>query len=831
MEDVSPRPEPQNNVPPRRGLAGAWLGLPPWAGLLLLALATFALGRAGLALTPGPSHVALFWPAAGLLLAALLLTERRHWVAVLVAAGLPAAAFNVAVGQAPRVVAAFAASNVVAALGGAWLTERLCGGRPRLVSAAHVLAFVVAGPLLATGCAASLPAVALSSLYGDPLPRIWASLWAGSALGMLTVGSVLLAWSEAESPQVVRARAGTLERLAFTVLFAIGSGLVFVLRPGGAFPDEFLLPLLVWAALRFGIRDATGIGLVMTLVALSATVTGRGIFADAPTATQGVISAQLFCAIAFLTELFMASVVEDRRRGEEALRRSEENYRLLVENQTDLVVKVDLEGRFIFVSPSYCRIFGKTEAELLGNTFMPLVHDEDREATARAMEALYRPPHAAYMEQRALTAQGWRWFAWADTAVLDASGRVVEIIGVGRDITERRSVEERLRHSEKLEAIGRLAGGVAHDFNNQLTGILSGAEHLRDALARQPALREVAESVRDASLRSAGLTRQLLAFGRTEPPSAVVLDLDAVVDDVVALLSRSVDKRIVLCVDRAGVPAIVRGDPDRLHSALLNVALNACDAMPRGGTLTFRTGRAELDAAGCAALPFDLAPGPHVELCVEDTGVGMSSEVRAHVFEPFFTTKAVGKGSGLGLAEVYGTMKAHRGAVTIESTPGRGTAVTLLVPAAGGVAISAATPEVRPAPGAPLGGLRVLLADDEPNVRRSLGLLLRTGGHDVVECDGGREALERYLARPGDIDLAIVDMMMPDMTGRELVARLRAVTPRLPIIVASGFSAGSDLEALRAEAGVSFLQKPYTADELERTLSAAVRPEARRARA
>jgi len=303
---------------------------------------------------------------------------------------------------------------------------------------------------------------------------------------------------------------------------------------------------------------------------------------------------------------------------------------------------VDREGRFLFVSPSYCRMFDKSEAELLGHEFMPLVHEDDREATARAMEALYRPPHTAHMEQRAMTVHGWRWLAWADTAILDAEGRVAEIVGVGRDVTERRVVEDRLRQSEKLEAIGRLAGGVAHDFNNQLTGILNSAEYLRETLVRDPERRRVADEIREGALRSAGLTRQLLAFARRRASRDVDLEIDVhrIVAEVVALLSRSIDKRIALRTDLTAAPALGRGDPDRLHAALLNLALNARDAMPDGGTLTFETRPLEVDAERGAAL--DVAPGGYLEVCVRDSGVGLSAEARAHLFEPFFTTKPPG---------------------------------------------------------------------------------------------------------------------------------------------------------------------------------------------
>jgi PAS domain S-box-containing protein len=788
--------------------------LPFPATLAVFAAVNFALSWLGLALTPRPSSVALFWPASGLVAGTLLVTERRRWVPFLVAAGLPISAFNLAAGQTVLTVAAFAAMNALEGAGAAWVVTRLCRGRPRLSSPGHLLAFVVAGPLVVSGGCQVLSAAVLSFTEGRPLLATWGHLWLGSGLGMLTVGALLLAW--AEPPRGTRTGwKAAAETGALLTLFYGAAWHVFLGPVGLALPNEILLmPLLVWAAVRFGLRGGAAMGLLMTLFALHATVEGRGVFVGGEQPWGADVAAQVFCFVVVLTELFAASIVEDRRRAAAALRESEEKYRLLVENQTDLVVKVDVEGRFLFASPSYCRTFGKPEAELLGKTFMPLVHEDDRAATARAMEALHRPPHAAYVEQRALTVEGWRWIAWADSAVLDPAGRVVAIVGVGRDVTARRDVEERLRQSEKLEAIGRLAGGVAHDFNNQLTGILNGAEHLREALAGDRELHATAERIRAGALRSATLTRQLLAFARKQPSRAATVDVHEVLEEVLALLARSVDKRIVLRSELAASSPLVRGEADRLNAALLNLALNARDAMPEGGTLTFETGLVDLpDGAP------DLAPGTYARVRVRDSGTGFSEEARAHLFEPFFTTKPPGKGSGLGLAEVYGTVKAHRGGIHVESAPNAGTTVTLYLPATA-PAMPAEASGADDGPRARVAPLRVLVADDELNVRRSLGVLLRTCGHEAVECEDGRDAVERH-ARERPFDVAIVDMMMPDMTGRELVARLRAQRPGLPVIVSSGFSAGADVDALRREAAVYFLQKPYTVVELERTLAAA----------
>ncbi|MFL5456221.1 MAG: response regulator, partial [Myxococcales bacterium] len=377
--------------------------------------------------------------------------------------------------------------------------------------------------------------------------------------------------------------------------------------------------------------------------------------------------------------------------------------------------------------------------------------------------------------------------------------------------------ERNLLQAQKMETVGRLAGGVAHDFNNQLTAILSNSEHLVHALRGNEAA--AAGGIRDAALRSARLVNQLLAFARKEPSRLVAVDVHRTVDEVVALLSRSIDKRILLRTRLEGAPSLVRGDPDRLHTALLNLALNGRDAIPDRGMITFETRRVELDAAACAALPFDVSPGPHLEVRVVDTGVGLSEMARAHLFEPFFTTKGASMGSGLGLAEVYGTMQTHQGAITVESVAGRGTTFALFLPMA---EVAPPQPEQGAAPEqlAPSRPLRVLIADDERNVRLSLGLLLRTSGHEVIECANGEQALRTHEANANRIDVVILDMMMPDMSGKEVLAKMRDVTPSVPVIVSSGFSSGSALEEIRRERAV-FLGKPYTTEQLERALAEA----------
>jgi signal transduction histidine kinase len=341
-------------------------------------------------------------------------------------------------------------------------------------------------------------------------------------------------------------------------------------------------------------------------------------------------------------------------------------------------------------------------------------------------------------------------------------------------VTEQRAMEEQLRHAEKMQAIGQLAGGVAHDFNNQLTGILACGELLEAGLEGDPEKQELAEMIVTAAEHSARLTRQLLSFARKGKGRMVPVDLHGIVQDVLALLRRSFDKRIALRTDLAARPSTTLGDPGQLHNALLNMALNARDAMPQGGELTFATRVEVLDVARIEAGRLEVAPGRYLAVDVRDTGVGMDAATLAHVFEPFFTTKDVGRGSGLGLAAVYGTTKAHRGAVEVASEVGRGTTFTLHLPL---VEAEADRQGEEDAP-AVEARRRILVVDDERMVRDVLRRLLERAGHQVVVADGGAEGVEIYRRQWHHIDLVILDVMMSDMDGREaLAAPSRAPEP------------------------------------------------------
>lgn len=511
----------------------------------------------------------------------------------------------------------------------------------------------------------------------------------------------------------------------------------------------------------------------------------------------------------------LALLLAARLRNEAALAESKARYRLLVENAADLIVKVDAQGRLLYVSPSYCETFGMMEAELLGREFMPLVHEDDRESTARAMRQLETPPHTCYLEQRVMTAKGLRWFSWSDKAVLDGAGRVEAIIGVGHDITRRRELEEQLLQAQKIQAIGELAGGVAHDFNNILQAMLGFLGLVLDSLPPDDPNRADLEHVQAGGERAAQLTRQLLAFSRRQVMQFHDVDLNELVAHFLGMLQRMVGEAVELDFRRAPSALPVHVDSGQIEQILINLCVNARDALGGTGVVRVATGVATPDAAFCARHP-GASQREYATLSVADSGTGMSEETRAHIFEPFFTTKGVGAGTGLGLSMVHGIVQQHGGLLDVWSQLGVGTRFTVYLPRATSISEPPNAPET---PAVPRSEGVVLVAEDDVDVRAFVSRVLRSAGYAVLEAADGREAVRLVTERYGAVDVVLLDIVMPGMNGREAARCIREVAPKVRILFSSGYdpesASGAELGAISG----SVLIKPFDAHTLLRTVS------------
>jgi PAS domain S-box-containing protein len=494
-------------------------------------------------------------------------------------------------------------------------------------------------------------------------------------------------------------------------------------------------------------------------------------------------------------------------------RRAEEKYRSLVENIEDIAFTLDPEGRFGFASNSVT-LYGYTPEDLVGRSFGEFVHPEDLPAVqrsfARTMAGRIEP-----LEFRALDRQGQPRFVRTLSRPVREAGRTTGLTGVLVDLTKQRRMEEQVRSAQKMEAIGRLAGGVAHDFNNLLSVILNCTSFAMEDLAPESAARCDLEEVHRAARRAATLTRQLLAFSRRQVLRPEVLDLAALVADLLKLLRRVIGEDVAIEHAPSPVPCFARLDPGQIEQVLLNLAVNAREAMPDGGTLRIETAAVELTESGMDR-PADARPGPHVRLRITDSGRGMPPEVRSVLFEPFFSTKEPGTGAGLGLATVYGIVRQSGGSITVESEIGRGTTFEVWFPAAGSG--TPPPPDLPSAAGTSSSLETILLVEDEPGVRDVGRRILATEGYEVLVAPGGAEALRLFREYADRIGLLVTDVVMQGMNGPELAKRLREIRPGLPVLFASGYSDEAVARRGALEPGVDFIGKPFGAEELVRAV-------------
>ena len=510
----------------------------------------------------------------------------------------------------------------------------------------------------------------------------------------------------------------------------------------------------------------------------------------------------------------LALHAEERQRwhAEAALRASEERFRALVENSSDALLLIDAEGRITYVTPSSERHLGWPLKQMIGRSIFDFIHPDDREMIGvRMAETLNKPLGSVSQEVRFQHADGdWRIMEGVGVNRLDDPS-VGAIVVNARDITERRKLEDQLRHAQKMEAVGQLAGGVAHDFNNLLTAILGYCSLILDEVPEGSPMRQDLIEIQSAGERAASLTRQLLAFSRRQMLQPQVVDINTLVRQLEKLLRRLISEDVELVTALASDLLAVRVDPASLEQILVNLAVNARDAMPLGGQLTIETANVEIDDA-YAVTHVTMQPGPYVMIAVGDTGAGMDAATRARVFEPFFTTKEQGKGSGLGLATVYGIVKQSGGYIWVYSEPGHGTVFKVYLPPT--PAPSVARPSEHDA--ADLAGWEtVLLVEDEDAVRALAREVLRRHGYVVLEARHGADALrvaERHLDA---IHLLITDVVMPHLSGRELADRLTPLRPTMKALFMSGYTEHSSLSA-GLPVGAAFLQKPFTPDILAR---------------
>lgn len=499
---------------------------------------------------------------------------------------------------------------------------------------------------------------------------------------------------------------------------------------------------------------------------------------------------------------------------------SEELFRLITENAADMIAVVDSNGQRLYNSPSYEKILGYTPQELGETSAFGQIHPEDREKVLTSAADARRTGTGTNLEYRMRHKDGsWRTLESRASTILK-SGQVEKLVIVNRDVTERKRLEEQFRQSQKMEAVGRLSGGVAHDFNNLLGVIIGYGEIVQEGTSSDSPLRTCVEEMLKAGHRAAALTRQLLAFSRQQVMDPRVLDLNIVVKDMEKMLKRLIGEDVQLRTSLDPALEHIKADQGQIEQVIMNLSINARDAMPNGGELRLETSNFHMDEEFVRGYPYPVLVGDYVLLTVTDNGIGMDATTRARVFEPFFTTKEKGKGTGLGLSMVYGVVKQSGGYIEVASEPGAGATFKIYLPKVG-VAVDA---QKQPAefPSSLNGSETLLLVEDETSLRTLSRHLLELCGYEVLEAESGAAALKISQEYKQKIHLLLTDVVMPEMSGRALADLLVKHRPETRVVFMSGYTGQTVGEHGVLAEGSFFLPKPFTREALARKIREAL---------
>jgi PAS domain S-box-containing protein len=765
--------------------------------------------------------VSVVWPPAGIAFAALVLLGLRTWPGVTIGAFVANAMTPIPLAAAAGIALGNTGEAVLAAL----LLHRVAGSRPQLEAPRHVRTLLfVAAPLGAL--AAALVGVTALRLTGaldsQAAMRALSTWWAGDMVGLLVLAPVFFSWA---ARPLARDTRRVLEVVGLVIGTAVAADLGLLQRVYPPVLQEveytyLLFPFVVWAAVRFGPRGASLVTLAVGAVAVWHTVRGGGPFL-AGSAGRTLFAVACYLLVLAVTGLLVASAVwNERDRATHALQRSEERLRLALEAARMGIWYWSVDSNHLVWDDNLRGLYGLAPGQPVGGyeEFLGRVHPDDRQFVSDSVARALKEGGPLDYEFRILHPDGKvRWIADQGRVERDEQGRPRYLTGVCMDVTGRRSAEERLRQSHRIESVGRLAGGVAHEANNQMSVVIGAADFILRRHDVPDAVREDVEHIRKAAERTSVVTAQLLAFSRRQVLRPEVLDLPSLVTRWDGVLRRVMGEDCTVLVLARQAVAPVRADPGQLEQALLNLALNARDAMPRGGTLTVEVFSVELSDDYVDRRPgVGVRRGHYSVLAVSDTGHGMDSETLSHAFEPFFTTKGVGHGTGLGLSTVYGIVKQSDGYVWAYSEPGRGSTFKLYLPAVQQAVTGHPAPE-RPAKGPGRGEL-VLVVEDDEGVRWMTRRILLDAGYRVAEAPDGKTALELLARDSSAVRLVLTDVVIPGISGRELADHIARIRPGVPVLFTSGYTDGEIVRRGLLEPGAAFVQKPFAPDTILRVV-------------
>jgi PAS domain S-box-containing protein len=521
--------------------------------------------------------------------------------------------------------------------------------------------------------------------------------------------------------------------------------------------------------------------------------------------------------------LIVESIIRDitgRKLAEEKIRQEREWLDVTLKSIGDGTIATDSNGRIVLMNPVAEALtgwkFNEACNKKLAEVFK-IINPNTRKSVENPVKKVLKHGRIVGLANHTiLISRDGIEYQISDSAapIYDHNDNIIGIILVFQDVTDQYRMQKRLLQQQKMEVLGNLAGGIAHDFNNMLTGILGFSELLENKLQERPKLQRYANEIKKAGSSASKLTNKLLSFSRRKQFQGIPLNVHEAIQTVVEILSHTIDKRIELFKRLEANPAIITGDPSLLQNALLNLALNARDAMPDGGKLMFATSNVSLDKEFCQKHTASMNPGKYIEIDIKDTGIGMSKNELEHAFEPFFTTKSSGHGTGLGLSVVFGTITHHNGWVTVYSEPGMGTLVKIYLPLAEGVKV-----EKRRKSKIYKGSGLIMVVDDEPIIRATTKEMLTELGYDVILAEDGEQAIEIYEQRKDSIKLVLLDMVMPKLTGSETFSRLKDINSAVKVLFCSGFAPGGVVDELFTAGAGGYISKPFSLENLGKEIA------------
>jgi PAS domain S-box-containing protein len=765
--------------------------------------------------------ISLVWPPSGIAIAALTMLGIQYWPAIAAGAFLA----NAMTAVSPGTALAIAVGNTLESIVAAFLIRRTAGLHPQLDEIRDLKTFLLLAVPAGALCSALVGSLSLwlsGSLSTAALPSALVIWWTGDLLGGLVVAPLVFAWARSpESPHLPR-------RLIEVLLLCLGTVAAGEIGLGGVVKGSvlaqveypyLLFPFVVWAALRFGARGASLMAFAVAAITVGHTVGGGSPFVSS-TGTTTLLGVSAYLVAVAVTGLVLAAAVRwERQHATKALAHSEERLRRALDAARMGIWFWSVESGVLTWDENLRQLYGLEPGEQISSyeDFLARVHPDDRERVGNAVRRVLEGDGDLDYEFRIMLSDGRvRWVADHGEIRRDENGRPHSLTGICTDVTERKVSEERLRQAHRMESVGRLAGGVAHEANNQMSVILGASEFiLQRSDVPEPARADV-EFIQKAAERTAAVTAQLLAFSRRQILKPEVLDLNRLIKGWEPVLRRIMGEDCGVVLKLGAGTGPVRADPGQLEQVLLNLALNARDAMPRGGRISVETFQSELTAAYTRQKPATMIqPGHYVVLAVSDTGHGMDKETLSHVFEPFFTTKGVGQGTGLGLSTVYGIIKQTDGYIWVYSEPGQGTSFKIYLPLQ---REALSVPRRDSVPAQAVQGETILVVEDESVVRKMMTRALEEVGYQVLQAGSAAEAVEVITRTPGKISLLLTDVVMPGKNGRELAQEVEGLSPGIPVLFTSGYTDGEIERRGLLRPGAAFIQKPLTPRSLVRAV-------------